>query len=147
MSFSKKNYCKGRCLFELRDWRYSLTVGIFDPGLWMMNYCPSNLLSGSPPPPFPLPCVKIQYIQAVCCWLWGWGEGVESCERPYSADLTFCIWSDSESKILLDHPKQKLRRGGGLRQIKTCRKVPLQVNIFILVGFGRACAHPSFWAH
>ncbi len=27
-----------------------------------------------------------------------------------------------------DHPKQKARRGGGLRQINTCRKVPLQVN-------------------
>jgi hypothetical protein len=29
---------------------------------------------------------------------------------------------------LLDHPKQKARRGGGLRQMNTCRKVPLQVN-------------------
>ncbi len=31
-------------------------------------------------------------------------------------------------KILLDHSKQKPRRGGGLRQINTCRKVPVQVN-------------------
>jgi hypothetical protein len=29
---------------------------------------------------------------------------------------------------LLYHPKQKHRRGGGLRQINTCRQVPLQVN-------------------
>ncbi len=29
---------------------------------------------------------------------------------------------------LLDHPKQKTRNGGGLRQINTCRKVLLQVN-------------------
>jgi hypothetical protein len=29
---------------------------------------------------------------------------------------------------LLYHPKQKPRRGGGLRQINTCRQVSLQVN-------------------
>ncbi len=29
---------------------------------------------------------------------------------------------------LLDNPKQKPRRGGGLLQINTCRKVPLQVH-------------------
>jgi hypothetical protein len=33
-------------------------------------------------------------------------------------------------KKLLNHPKLKPRRGGGLRQINTCRKVPLQVNFF-----------------
>jgi hypothetical protein len=64
----------------------------------LYDYCPSNLLSGSPPPtPPPLPCVKVQYIQTVY----------------------------SEPTKLLDHPKQKPRRGGGLRQINTCRKVPL----------------------
>jgi hypothetical protein len=31
---------------------------------------------------------------------------------------------------LLHHPEQKPRRGGGLRQINTCRKVPLQINFF-----------------
>jgi hypothetical protein len=31
---------------------------------------------------------------------------------------------------LLDHPKQKPRRGGGLRQINTFRKVHLQVKFF-----------------
>ncbi len=35
---------------------------------------------------------------------------------------------DSEPTKLLNHPKQKPRRGGGLRQIKTYRQVPLQVN-------------------
>jgi hypothetical protein len=43
--------------------------------------------------------------------------------------LTFfysvCSWPDLEPKTLLDHPKQKPRRGRGL-----CRKVPLQVNFF-----------------
>jgi hypothetical protein len=36
----------------------------------LVNYCPSSLLSGSPPP---LPCVKVQFIQTVCGW-----EGVMS---------------------------------------------------------------------
>ncbi len=44
--------------------------------------------------------------------------------------LALCIWPDSEPIKLLDHPKQKPRRAGGLRQINTCRKVPLQVNFF-----------------
>jgi hypothetical protein len=30
-------------------------------------------------------------------------------------------------ELLLYHPKQKPRRGGGLRQINTCRQVPLLV--------------------
>ncbi len=28
----------------------------------------------------------------------------------------------------IDHPKQTPRKGGGLRQINTCSKVPLQFN-------------------
>jgi hypothetical protein len=44
-----------------------------------VNYCPSNLLSGSLVHPPPLPEVKVQYIQAV----WGregvGGGGVMSC--------------------------------------------------------------------
>jgi hypothetical protein len=34
--------------------------------------------------------------------------------------------ADSEPTKLLDHSKQKPKRGGVLRQINTCRKVPLQ---------------------
>jgi hypothetical protein len=37
--------------------------------------------------------------------------------------LTLCIWPYSEPTKLLDYPKQKPRRGGGLRQIYTCRKI------------------------
>ncbi len=40
--------------------------------------------------------------------------------------LHLCIWPDSEPTKLLENPKP--RRGGGLRQINTRRKVPLQVN-------------------
>jgi hypothetical protein len=31
-----------------------------------VSYCPSNILSGSPPPP--LSCVKVQYKQSLCEW-------------------------------------------------------------------------------
>jgi hypothetical protein len=40
--------------------------------------------------------------------------------------LTLCISQDSDK--IATPPKQKSRRGGGLRQINTCGKVPLQVN-------------------
>ncbi len=53
----------------------------------------------------------------------------QSLETKFCRSLTLCIWPDSEATKLLDHPKQKPRRGGGLRQINICRKVPLQVNV------------------
>jgi hypothetical protein len=53
------------------------------------------------------------------------------------------IWPDSEPAKLLYHPKQKPRRGWGLRQINTCRKVPLQVNSFEITTFGIAFFKPN----
>jgi hypothetical protein len=44
-----------------------------------VNYCPSNLLSGSSPPS-PLPKAKVQIIQTVCGWK-GVGGGFELCWR------------------------------------------------------------------
>ncbi len=55
------------------------------------------------------------------------GRGSRCVESIYRSN-TLCIWPDSESTKLLYHPKQKPRRGGRLRQIITCRQVPLQVN-------------------
>jgi hypothetical protein len=71
------------CLSELIDWRYSQSCWYFRPSFG--NCCPSNLLSGPTFPPSPLPCVKVQYLQRVCDWK-GVG-GVESCWRPYSAEV------------------------------------------------------------
>jgi hypothetical protein len=47
-----KRLC-GRCLSEFVDWRYSRWCRYFQPGF--VNRCPSNLISGSTPPPlFPV---------------------------------------------------------------------------------------------
>ncbi len=85
---------------------------------------PSLWFNSPPPSPFP--------VSKYSAWPGGRGGGVvESCLRPYFCrSLTLCIWPGSEPTKLLDHPKQKHRRGGGLRQINTCRKVPLHVNFF-----------------
>ncbi len=105
----------GRCLSEFIDWRYSQSWWFFQPSC--VNCCPSKLLSGSlppPPPPFLVSKYSIQntlYRQCVA----GRGWGVEYCCRS----LTLCVWPDSEPTKLPDHPKQKPRRGGGLRQINT----------------------------
>jgi hypothetical protein len=55
------------------DCRYSQSCSYFRPSF--VNYCPSNLLSGSPPLPSPAK-VKVQYIQTVCV---SEGVGVLSC--------------------------------------------------------------------
>ncbi len=51
-------------------------------------------------------------------------------DSPPPPPPPFCNWLDSEPTKLPDHPKQKSRRGGGLKQINTCRKGPLQVDCF-----------------
>ncbi len=49
-------------------------------------------------------------------------------ETIFCRSCTLCIWLDSEPTKLLDHPKQKSRKGGGLMQINTGRKVPLKTG-------------------
>ncbi len=94
--------------------------------------CPTNLLSGStlrPTTPFPVSKYSI-YRQCVA----GRERGVLSHVGDHIVTifcriLTHCIWPDSEPTKLLDHPKKNYE-GRGLRQINTCRNVPLQVNFF-----------------
>ncbi len=108
-----KIFCKGffgRCLSEFIDWRCSQKCWYFQPSF--VNCCPSNLLSGS------TPVSKYSiYRHSVRVLL----------ETIFSRSLALCIWPVSEPTKLLDH-QIKIRRGGGHRQINTCRKVPLQVN-------------------
>ncbi len=117
--YPKKLPCTGlcdTCLLEFIDWRYSLSCLYFRHSF--VNYCPSNLLSDSPPP---LPFLCQQYIQTVCSCegVGGWWVLLET---------IFCRIQNLEK--LLVHPKQKPRKGGGLIQINTCSTVPLQV-IFV----------------
>ncbi len=59
------------CLIEFIDWRYRQSCWYFWPSL--VNYCPSNLLSGSPLPPFPVSKYCTVYSDSV--WLGGVGGG------------------------------------------------------------------------
>jgi hypothetical protein len=114
------------CLKKCIDWRYSQSYRYFRPSF--VNYCPSNLLSGSPPP--------------VCGW-----AGVSGCwvvlETIFCRSLTLCFLPDSESTKLLHHPEQNPRREGGLRQTNTCRKVPLKVNFFCFLSVYSCYALPT----
>ncbi len=72
-----------------------------------MNYAPLTFSLVHLLPSPPSLCQSTVYcIQTVCCW---------ATELPY-------------------HSKQKLRRERGLRQINTCRKVPLHFNFFKTFG-------------
>ncbi len=122
----------------------------FRPSL--VNYCPSNLLFRSPPPPLPPSRSHSR---------------VSSCVGNYILlSLILGFWPDSEPAKLLHHPKPKPRRVGGLRQINTCRKDSLQGNFFIttfgiafyqaiflrcaqclVFHFGRCVQKPNSWTY
>ncbi len=96
-----------------------------------MNYCPSNLLSLWFTSPTLQPLSKVQstvYADSVCIAGRGWG--VLSCvgdHMLHEFNILYLIRFRTYN-IALPTPKQKPRRGGSLRQINTCRKVPLKVN-------------------
>ncbi len=56
-----------RCLSEFMDWRYSKSCWYFRPSF--VNFCPTNLLSGSTLPPFPVSKYSI-YSQCVAVREW-----------------------------------------------------------------------------
>ncbi len=99
-------------------------VVIFDPALWTFAPLTFSLAQISPHPP--PSCVK-KYASE-----WGGGGGGYRVllETIFCRNLTLCFWPDSEPTNLLHHPKQKPRRGGGLRQINTICKVLLKGNCF-----------------
>ncbi len=63
----------------------------------------------------------------------GW-EGVGVCwvvlETIFCRSLTLCSWPDSEPTKLLHTPNKTLGGEGSTDRLNSCRKVPLQVNIF-----------------
>jgi hypothetical protein len=68
-----EEFC-GRCLLEFIDWRYSQSCWYFRPSF--VNYCPSDLLSSSPPSPFP---VTKYIIYRKCVAGREWAEEMLSC--------------------------------------------------------------------
>ncbi len=130
MSSSKKipvKHCS-RSLLKFIEWRCSQLSWHFLPIFW--NYCPSNLLSGSPAPP-PFPCVKEKYsIQYTDSERLGGGGGggvlIPVGDQIMQEFNTLYLTRFKTYKIARPSPS-KPRRRGGFRQINICRKVPLQV--------------------
>jgi hypothetical protein len=100
--------------------------GIFDPALWT---APLTFSLIPPPPPFP-PSQSQSTVYTDSVWLGGGGREL-SCIGDQEFNTLFLIRFQNLKNCQPNHPKQKPLRGGALRQINTCRKVPLQVNIFI----------------
>ncbi len=113
-------------LSEFTDWRYTVShVGIFDAALWTVAPLTFSLLQLSPPPPHPPSlCQSIVYtVQTMCGW---WGVGVLSPVGDHILqEFNTLYLTRFRITKLLDH----------LRQINTCRKVPLQVKFFRLWHF------------
>ncbi len=90
-------------------------------------------------------------IQTVYDWE---GMGGVDCwvllETIFCRSLTLSIWPDLEPTKLLDHPRLKPRRGGGLIRIYTFRKVPLilffnfNLNFFYMTTFCIAFYQSNF---
>ncbi len=117
----KKFTCKGtlrQVFFRVIDWRYMQSCWYFRPSF--VNYCPSNLLYGSPTPPPSLR--QIPYIQTVSGWE---GKGMLSPVGDHILqEFNTLYLTRFRTTKLLDHPKQNPRRRGGLRQINTMPPSP-----------------------
>ncbi len=119
------------CLIELIDWRYIQLCWYFRPSF--VNYCPCNLLSGSPPQPLPR-FPKSKYIICRQCVAGrGWGE-VLSCAGDHILQEfnTLFLTRFRNYKTALPPKTENLGGERGFRQINTCRKVPLKVDLALL---------------
>jgi hypothetical protein len=112
------------CLKEFIDCEESQSGWYFRPLLWTSAPLTFSLVHL---PLLPPPCVT--KFRGMSLYSVQQGGGIGLC-REHLQELLYklCIWPDSEPTKLLYHPKQKPRRGGGLRQINTCRQGHLQVN-------------------
>ncbi len=108
----------GRCLSEFIDWRYSQSCWYFLPTVALLTF---SLVQH---PPLSL----FQSKDSV--WLGGRGGCWVLLETIFYKSLTLCIWPDSEPTKLLDHPKQKPRRGGPPRTDKHLPQSPFTGKFF-----------------
>ncbi len=117
---AKCRHC-GRCLSE-----FIAHVGIFDPAFWTVAHVTFSLVQLSP-----LPLTRCQQCSIYRQFVAGRGWGLLS---PVGANIlqefnTLYLTRFRTYKIARP-PITKTWRGGGLRQVTTCRKVSLQVNFF-----------------
>jgi hypothetical protein len=79
-----------------------------------------------PPPSL---CQSTVYTDSV--WLGGGvGGSIESCWRPYSTGILHSVYDQIHNLQNSYTPPRKYLGGkGGLREINTCRKVPIQVTV------------------
>ncbi len=107
------------CLIEFIDWRYSQSCWYFWPLLWSSAPLSFSLVDLPPPPP----CVNSIYT--VCNrGEGGWNQVVWRA----STGVLHSVLDQTKPTKLFYHPNKNLGGEGGLRQINTCRQIPLQVN-------------------
>jgi hypothetical protein len=124
------------CLIEFIEWRYSQSCWYFRPSY--VNYCPSNLLSGSPTPPPPLtPSQSQRTVQTVCGWEGLGGGGVLSCVGDHNLqEFNTLFLTRFRTHRIATPPQAKTKEGRGPQTDKnTCRKVPLQVKTTSCIAF------------
>ncbi len=99
------------CLIEFIDWRYCQSCWYFDSALWTIASLTFSLVHLPHPSPFSQSKSTVN-IDSVCLARVG---DVLSCVGD---QLAHSVSDQIQNlKKLLVHPKQKPRRGGGLRQI------------------------------
>jgi hypothetical protein len=126
MSSSKKLTCKAtlRQVFP-RVYRLEIKSVMLVFSTQLYDLLPLSSSLWLPLPPFPVSKYSI-IRQCVAGRVW-----VFSCVEDHILQKFNTLYlTRFKTSKLLDHPKQKPRRVGGLRQINTCRKVPLLVNFF-----------------
>ncbi len=123
-------YCKGtlRQVF-IRVYRLEIANFLRTFALWCafspVSPLPFSLVQLSPSPPFPV-WISILYIRKQ----WVRWDGMGFSWRPYSVGVKHSVSDQLQNpqNCQITPNKNQPRRGGGLRQINTWRKVPLQVN-------------------
>ncbi len=136
LTWSPNKLWRSTSIFNL--WEIQSVMWYFRPLLWTST--PLTFSMVHLPPSLSLFPVWISTgvcIHAVCN---GGGGGDRVVWREYIRSYTICIWPDSEPIKLLYHPRQKPLRRRGLRQINTCRQVPLLYRSIVKksrhLGFG-----------
>ncbi len=123
ITLKTSNCCLFWCLIKFIDQRYSQKCWYFRPSF--VNYCPSTfslLHLRHPSPPFQSQLTV--YSDSV--WLKGWGVFV--LETIFCRSLSLCSDQIQKLQNCYTTPNKVLGGEGGLRQINTYSKVPLQVN-------------------